>query len=75
MEKATAFIQYKGTDICFDFTCLCGSQGHFDGFFAHYVKCSACGSVYAMPVDLELVQVTESEAHVKPVVPASDDDS
>ncbi len=44
-----AFIQWKGTDVCMDFWCKCGAQGHFDGDFAYTVKCGKCGTVYEMP--------------------------
>jgi len=48
-EGAYAFIQWKGTDACFDFTCDCGAEAHFDGYFAYVVKCGACGQEWEMP--------------------------
>lgn len=47
-----AFIQWKGTDVCMDFTCDCGAEGHFDGAFAYVVKCPGCGQEWEMPMIL-----------------------
>ena len=47
-SNGDVFIQYKGTDICLDFTCTCGEQGHFDGYFAYVLKCK-CGLLWEMP--------------------------
>lgn len=44
-----AFIQWKNTDVCFDFWCECGAQGHFDGYFAYVVKCPECERLWEMP--------------------------
>lgn len=50
---ATMFIQWKGTDLCIDFHCPCQPDeikfsAHFDGYFAHALRCPACGSVYEL---------------------------
>lgn len=47
-SDADMFIQWKGTDVCLDFTCACGATGHLDTDFAYYVKCPTCGAVYEM---------------------------
>ena len=44
-----AFIQWKGTDVCLDFTCTCGANRHFDGDFAYVLKCPDCGARWEMP--------------------------
>ena len=31
------WIQWKGTDVCIDLHCECGSHGHVDGDFVYYV--------------------------------------
>jgi hypothetical protein len=51
------WMQWKGTDACFDFWCLCGAAGHFDGYFAYSVKCPKCGQVWALPRTLALVPI------------------
>ncbi len=48
-EANRVFIQWKGTDACFDFHCDCGEHCHFDGYFAYVVKCPACGQEWEMP--------------------------
>lgn len=45
----SAFLQWKGTDVCMDFYCKCGAHCHFDGAFAYCVKCPHCKTVYEMP--------------------------
>lgn len=32
-EPGVAFVQYKGTDICMDFWCECGTHGHTEKKF------------------------------------------
>ncbi len=49
IPETHAFIQWKGTDACFDFHCDCEAHTHFDGFFAYVVKCGACGQRWEMP--------------------------
>lgn len=48
-EETHVFIQWKGTDACFDFHCDCGAHMHIDAEFAYAVKCSACERVWQMP--------------------------
>lgn len=48
-EPPLTFIQWKGTDVCLDFTCECGWGGHFDGYFAYVIKCAGCGRLWEMP--------------------------
>ena len=48
-DGTEVFIQWKGTDACFDFVCECGWDGHFDGDFAYVVKCGSCGQLWEMP--------------------------
>lgn len=47
-SEVRMFIQWKGTDLCVDFTCPCGGDGHFDGMFAYSIRCPQCGAVYEM---------------------------
>jgi hypothetical protein len=44
-----AFVQWKNTDICMDFTCDCGASLHFDGYFAYVLKCPDCDAEWQMP--------------------------
>ena len=45
---AEMFIQWKGTNVCLDFDCPCGTSSHFDGWFAYALRCAACGSIFEM---------------------------
>jgi hypothetical protein len=47
--RPDVFIQWKGTDVCFDFNCDCGFDGHFDGYFAYQIQCPGCKAIWAMP--------------------------
>lgn len=48
-ERPYVFLQWKGTDVCLDFNCDCGFDGHFDGYGAYAIACSNCGAIYEMP--------------------------
>lgn len=48
-ERPSAFLQWKGTDACFDFYCKCGAHCYFDGYFAYMVECPHCKTVWEMP--------------------------
>lgn len=50
--RPRAFIQWKGTDACFDFHCECGKHSGYSGFFAHFIKCPKCEHVFEMPYTL-----------------------
>jgi hypothetical protein len=54
-RKTRAFVQWKGTDVCLDFSCECGNgHGHYDGYFAYTIECPACHAVYEMPTTIYL---------------------
>lgn len=59
MATADLFIQWKGTDACFDFRCQCGYFAHVDGEFIYYLRCPRCRRVFQMPQDLAAHEVTE----------------
>ena len=67
------FLQWKGTDACFDFHCECGAQCHFDGYFAYYVKCPHCEAVYQMPFNIFPRKVTDTNGS-EPKLLEKDDD-
>ena len=60
IEGAHAFIQWKGTDICLDFHCECGADGHFDGDFAYALRCAECGRVWSLPHSVALVEGSDN---------------
>ena len=51
---AHSFIQWKGTDVCLDFHCECGTHAHFDGDFAYVIVCPACGAEWEQPATIPL---------------------
>lgn len=75
LDGTTGFIQWKGTDICIDFTCECGWLGHFDGYFCYTVRCGGCKRVWALPHTVRLIPENEfNREYHTPVDPDGDDD-
>lgn len=72
--ETRVFVQYKNTSICLDFWCKCGAVGHFDGDFAHNLKCPACKTVFAMPPML-FPKALDGEPEVPPRLVELDEDS
>ena len=68
------FIQWKGTEVCMDFSCECGGGGHFDGMFAYYVRCPDCGKVWTMPHSVSLIEAKDKADWEYAVVPGKDDE-
>lgn len=66
------FIQYKGTDLCADLYCDCGTHLHYDGYFAYAVKCWGCGSVWELPQMVTMKKVESSRW--TPILLEKDDD-
>ncbi len=56
--SANASVQWKGTDVCMDVYCECGCRGHIDGYFAYYIKCEACGSIYETSPKINLIKIS-----------------
>lgn len=63
-SDANMFIQWKGTVVCLDFHCTCGTHGHYDGDFAYSLHCPACGAVYELGTQV-IVKRTEDAHHVE----------
>jgi hypothetical protein len=63
-KPAKVFVQYKGTNICLDFTCgECGSGGHFDGYFAYALECGVCNQVWVMPDTFAPMRLEDASSH------------
>lgn len=56
-EVPSAWIQWKGTDVCMDVRCTCGGFFHVDADFAYYVKCPGCLRIFATNGHIELTEV------------------
>lgn len=61
-EDAYGWIQWKGTNVCLDATCVCGASGHIDGSFAYYFRCIECGRRYALGPTIKLIELTDEQA-------------
>jgi transposase-like protein len=52
---AEVFLQWKGTDACYDFWCPCDGtgedryHGHRDGEFRQQFTCDNCGRTWQLP--------------------------
>lgn len=58
------FVQWKGTDACIDFTCVCGRVGHYDGMFAYTLRCS-CGRLWRMPAQFMLLETGDDDGCIQ----------
>jgi len=55
----STFIQWKGTNLCMDFTCPeCEVASHLDGMFAHVIECGNCHAQFQMPTDIPVRLIT-----------------
>lgn len=68
-----AFIQWKNTDLCMDFQCLCGAKCHFDGYFAYVVQCPHCRRQYSMPQIIQPALVTDGGGHAPKMMGPDED--
>ena len=62
LPRPCAFIQWKGTDVCADYYCVCGKQFHLDIDFAYVVMCHHCQRIYEVSSMIELREMTKEEA-------------
>ena len=71
------FVQWKGTDVCFDFWCECGKDCHFDGYFASCFECPYCGEIWLMPSTIYPMKRSAADPSTylhRPVVPERDEE-
>lgn len=59
--EAHGWIQWKGTNVCVDLHCKCGTHGHFDGDFMYAVQCKDCGRKYRVGQNIALIELTTPE--------------
>lgn len=53
--------EWKGTEVCLDFYCTCGGNGHYDGGFAYGLRCGDCGATWILPHMLPLTRGEEDQ--------------
>lgn len=59
--RPTTFLQWKGTEVCMDVYCVCGSQFHIDDYFAYAVQCLKCKRRYEMSTRIEMREMSPDE--------------
>lgn len=57
----SAFIQWKGTDVCADYYCVCGESFHLDSDFAYAVQCPYCQRRYEVSSVIDLREMLPEE--------------
>jgi len=57
-EGAHGWIQWKGTDVCMDFHCVCGEHTHLDCDFTYLIQCGACKRVYWPNAHIQMTELT-----------------
>lgn len=61
-EMKAIYIQWKGTDVCCDIYCpKCKTNYHYDGYFLYSFKCMKCGSVYKLPMELDIKKINKKD--------------
>lgn len=61
LPRPSAFIQWKGTNVCMDCYCLCGWHFHIDAEFAYAVQCPQCNRRYEMSAVIEMREILSDE--------------
>jgi hypothetical protein len=60
-QSPHGIIQWKGTDVCMDIRCICGTTSHIDGEFAYEVECPDCRQAYYVNGHVELIAITDKQ--------------
>jgi hypothetical protein len=60
-ERPFGRIQWKGTDVCIDLYCQCGTHLHFDGDFMYFIRCFHCKQVYAVGTVVKLIPLDSEQ--------------
>jgi hypothetical protein len=66
-ERPFNFIQWKGTDVCMDFYCVCEKQFHIDDYFAYAVQCPHCEKKYELKSRVEVRDLPEDWNGCEPI--------
>lgn len=62
IERPQGWIQWKGTDVCIDLHCTCGTHGHVDRGFFYFYRCHGCGQCFAVGSHVRLIPLTPEES-------------
>ena len=61
LPRPSAYIQWKGTQVCADYYCVCGGRFHVDADFAYAVQCPHCQRRYEVSSVIELREMPAGE--------------
>jgi len=61
IPRPKAFIQWKGTDVCADYYCVCGEEFHIDADFVYSVICPHCKRQFEVSAMVELRELESGE--------------
>jgi len=56
MTDAT-FIQWKGTDLCMDYTLPCGCDDHVDGMFCYTIYCPTHNRAFDLDTRIRFIEI------------------
>lgn len=59
-KRCRNYIQWKGTDVCMDFHCMCGNSIHLDDYFVYSVKCLTCNKVWKLGTEVRVTELTDT---------------
>lgn len=71
-DKPDFFLQWKGTDACLDFNCVCGHHSHIDDYFCYYVRCPNCKRVYELSPQIDSRELSQEEIDKLSMTPKCD---
>lgn len=69
-EPPSAYIQWKGTDVCMDVYCECGCSCHVHGEFVYMYRCPNCKATFVVGSRVRLYRMPEDASAA---VDATDD--
>lgn len=71
--RAEVNVQWKGTDLCCDIQCGCGTYSHVDGYCYGQWKCRGCSKVYRLPWS-QIAYEIEDDGNTDMTNPEEEDD-
>ena len=74
-DDSRTFIQWKGTDVCMDWVCVCGLHHHIDADFCYVLRCAECGRFYLVGTSVELTEISSPPDHLPAAWACAGDDT
>jgi hypothetical protein len=57
------WIQWKGTEVCMDFYCVCGYHSHIDAYFTYVIQCPDCGKMFMMNGNIQAIEIDTTDGY------------